>query len=104
MFQHSHKEPLPLQCQNPDSEKGRSSSRYGSTSRKAIISSSKPSSSGEFSEGRSSRLVSSSGRLSTTQRIQPGYDSRQSSFSRTAGGRSSRDDPLRSFEMLSIRK
>ncbi|KAJ0052786.1 hypothetical protein Pint_01704 [Pistacia integerrima] len=89
---------------NPDTDKVRSSSRYGSTSRKAIISSSKPSSSGEFSESRSSRLVSSSGRLSTTQRTQPGYESRQSSFSRTAGGRSNRDDPLRSFEMLSIRK
>ncbi|KAH9785325.1 Casein kinase 1-like protein 9 [Citrus sinensis] len=90
---------------NPDSEKGRSSSRYGSTSRKAVIASTKPGSSGEFSECRSSRLVSSSGRLSTTQRLQSGYDSRQSSFNRTAGGRiCTRDDPIRSFEMLSIRK
>ncbi|KAH9785332.1 Casein kinase 1-like protein 9 [Citrus sinensis] len=61
----------------------------------------KPGSSGEFSECRSSRLVSSSGRLSTTQRLQSGYDSRQSSFNRTAGGRiCTRDDPIRSFEML----
>ncbi|KAH9729294.1 Casein kinase 1-like protein 9 [Citrus sinensis] len=90
---------------NPDSEKGRSFSRYGSTSRKAVIASTKPGSSGEFSECRSSRLVSSSGRLSTTQRLQSGYDSRQSSFNRTAGGRiCTRDDPIRSFEMLSIRK
>ncbi|KAH7577692.1 hypothetical protein JRO89_XS01G0285700 [Xanthoceras sorbifolium] len=89
---------------NPDSEKGRNSSRYGSSSRKAIISSSKPSSSGEYSESRSSRLVSSSGRLSTTQRTQPAYESRQSSFSRNAASRSTRDDPIRSFELLSIRK
>ncbi|XP_044492551.1 casein kinase 1-like protein 6 isoform X2 [Mangifera indica] len=101
---HKTAEDLPSSKQIPDTDKGQSSSRYGSTSRKAIISSSKPSSSGEFSESRSSRLVSSSGRLSTTQRTQPGYDSRQSSFSRTAGGRSNHDDPLRSFEMLSIRK
>ncbi|KAH9729290.1 Casein kinase 1-like protein 9 [Citrus sinensis] len=53
-------------------------------SRLTVIASTKPGSSGEFSECRSSRLVSSSGRLSTTQRLQSGYDSRQSSFNRTA--------------------
>ncbi|KAJ7972628.1 putative Casein kinase [Quillaja saponaria] len=84
-----------------DAEKVRSSSRYGSTSRRAVISS-KPSSSGEHSEGRAGRLVSSGGRPSTTHRIQPGYEAKQSSFTRTARG--NRDDPLRSFELLSIRK
>ncbi|KAB1223772.1 Casein kinase I isoform delta-like [Morella rubra] len=84
-----------------DSDKGRSSSRYGSTSRKAVVSSSKPRSSGENSEGR--RLVSSSGLPSTTHRGQPGFESKPS-YTRTMGARGTRDDPLRSFEHLSIRK
>ncbi|XP_030463941.1 casein kinase 1-like protein 10 [Syzygium oleosum] len=85
-----------------DSEKGRSSSRNGSTSKRAVISSSRPSSSGEPSDGRSSRLVSSSGRLSTTQRVQPGFESKSSSFTRSGATRGSRDDALRSFELLSL--
>ncbi|KAL3849980.1 hypothetical protein ACJIZ3_011862 [Penstemon smallii] len=87
----------------PDSEKGRTS-RNGSSSKRAAISSSKPSSS-EITDGRSSsRLVSSNGRFSTTHRIQPGIDTKPSSFSRTAVTKGTRDDPLRSFEFLSIRK
>ncbi|KAJ4955265.1 hypothetical protein NE237_012048 [Protea cynaroides] len=87
----------------PDSEKGRtSSSRNGSTSKRAVISSTRPSSSGEPSESRSSRLVSSSGRLSTTQRIQPGLDSKSSSLTRAVGARGARDETFRSFELLSI--
>ncbi|KAI5348079.1 PREDICTED: casein kinase [Prunus dulcis] len=85
----------------PDSERARSSSRNGSTSKRPVISNSRPSSSGEPSENRSSRLVSSSGRLSTAQRIQPGYDSK-TSFTRPAAARGGRDDTLRSFELLSI--
>lgn len=85
-----------------DSEKGRSSSRYGSTSRKAI--SSGKQGSGEHSEGRTGRIVSSSGRPSTTQRIQPGYESKPSYTRTPAAARGTRDDPLRSFELLSIRK
>ena len=87
--------------QQPDSERGRSS-RNGSTSKRPVVSSSRPSSSGEPSENRSSRLVSSSGRLSTTQRIQPGFESKTTSFTRTAATRGGRDDALRSFELLSI--
>ncbi|GFP85412.1 casein kinase i isoform delta-like [Phtheirospermum japonicum] len=83
-----------------DPERGRTS-RNGSSSKRAAISSSRPSSTGEATDGRSSRLVSSNGRSSTTQRIQPGFDPKPSSFSRPKG---SRDDPLRSFEFLSIRK
>ncbi|KAJ1424017.1 Protein kinase domain, partial [Sesbania bispinosa] len=79
----------------------RSSSRNGSASKRPVISSSRPSSSGEPSESRTSRLVSSSGRLSTTQRVQPGFESK-SSFTRAAGTRGGRDDALRSFELLSI--
>ncbi|KAI3772970.1 hypothetical protein L6452_04166 [Arctium lappa] len=72
-----------------DSEKVRSS-RNGSSAKRGAL---KPSSSGEATDGRSSRVVSSSGgRLSTSQRVQ------QSSF---AG---SSKDPLRSFEFLQIRK
>ncbi|RVW53784.1 Casein kinase 1-like protein 6 [Vitis vinifera] len=86
-----------------DSERGRTS-RNGSTSKRALISSSRPSSSGEPSEGRSSRLVSSSSRMSSSHRIQPGFESKSSSFTRTAATKGTRDDPLRSFELLSIRK
>ncbi|KAF5930495.1 hypothetical protein HYC85_031368 [Camellia sinensis] len=90
-----------------DSERGRTS-RNGSSSRRAI-STSRPTSSGEPSEIRSSRMASSGlatsgARLSTAQRIQPGVEPK-SSFSRTAIMKgSTRDDPLRSFEFLSLRK
>ncbi|XP_057985020.1 casein kinase 1-like protein 7 isoform X2 [Hevea brasiliensis] len=84
-------------------EKGRSSSRYGSNTRKAVVSNSRPSSSGEPSEGRSSRLLSSSGRLTSSQRIQPGYDPKSSTRA-VASSKGTRDDAFRSFELLSIRK
>ncbi|KAJ6306472.1 hypothetical protein OIU78_021731 [Salix suchowensis] len=87
----------------PEPEKGRSSSRYGSTSRKAIVSNSRPSSSGEPSEGRSGRLLSSGSRLTSTQRIQPGYEIK-SSQTRAAGARGTREDTFRSFDFLSLRK
>ncbi|KAL7084309.1 hypothetical protein ACP275_14G216800 [Erythranthe tilingii] len=90
-----------------DSERIRSS-RNGSSSKRPAVASSRPSSSGEATDGRSSRMVSSTGRLSTTQRIQPGIlEPKPSSFSRTAittAKGTSRDDPLRSFEFLSIKK
>ena len=86
--------------QQPDSERTRSSSRNGSSSKRPVVLSSRPSSSGEPSEIRSSRLVSSSSRLST-KRIQPGFESK-SSLSRATGTRGGRDDALRSFELLSI--
>ncbi|KAF3436130.1 hypothetical protein FNV43_RR23222 [Rhamnella rubrinervis] len=80
-----------------DSERGRNSTRYGSTSRKAVVSNNRPSSSGEQNEGRLARLSSSNGRPSPVQRIQP-------PFARTPAARgATRDDPLRSFEFLSIR-
>ncbi|XP_027094787.2 casein kinase 1-like protein 10 [Coffea arabica] len=87
----------------PDSERGRAS-RNGSSSKRAAVSSSRPSSSGEPTDSRSSRLVSSSGRLSTTQRLQPGIEPKSASFSRAGVTKGTRDDPLRSFEFLSIRK
>ncbi|CAN4091574.1 unnamed protein product [Withania somnifera] len=82
-----------------------STSRNCSSSRRAAISSSRPSSSGEPTDSRTnSRLVSSSGRLSATQRIHSGVESKPSLFSRTSVKKGSRDGPLRSFELLSIRK
>ncbi|XP_061352921.1 casein kinase 1-like protein 11 isoform X5 [Gastrolobium bilobum] len=92
---------VPSSKVQPDSNRARSSSRNGSASKRPVISSSRPSTSAEPSESRSSRLVSSNGRLSTTQRIQSGFESK-SSFTRGAGTRGGRDDALRSFELLSI--
>ncbi|CAK9161790.1 unnamed protein product, partial [Ilex paraguariensis] len=87
--------------QRVDSQRGRIS-RPSSASKRAVVSSSRPSSSGEPSENRPSRLGSSSGRLSTSQRIQPGIESKSSSFTRAAATRGERDDTLRSFELLTI--
>ncbi|XP_042027586.1 casein kinase 1-like protein 10 isoform X1 [Salvia splendens] len=83
-----------------DSERGRLS-RTGSSSKRAVVSSSRPSSSGEPSDNRHSRLGSGSGRISTTQRLQPGFESKSSSFTRAAA-RGIRDETLRSFELLTI--
>ncbi|KAH6809026.1 casein kinase I [Perilla frutescens var. frutescens] len=83
-----------------DSEKGRVSRT--STSKRAMASSSRPSSSGEPSENRHAKVGSGGGRLSTTQRVQPGFESKTSSFTRTAAARGVRDETLRSFELLTI--
>lgn len=89
----------------PDAERGHTSRNGSSSKRLLVLSSGRPSSSGEANENRTSRLVSgTTGRLSTTQRIQPGFESKSSSFTRptaaTRGGRG--DDQIRSFEFLSI--
>ncbi|XP_021632934.1 casein kinase 1-like protein 10 isoform X2 [Manihot esculenta] len=84
-------------------EKGRSSSRYGSNTRKAVISNSRPSSSGEPSEGRSGRLLSNSGRLTSSQRLQPGFEPKSSTRA-VAPSKGPREDTFRSFELLAIRK
>lgn len=89
------------QMQQPDSEKGRTS-RNGSSSKRAAVSSTRPSSSGEAIDGRTGKLVPSGGRISTTQRAQSGAEQKPSAFTRATKG--TRDDPLRSFEFLSIRK
>ncbi|XVF81013.1 hypothetical protein PTKIN_Ptkin15bG0122200 [Pterospermum kingtungense] len=85
---------------HPDSDKKRSSSRYGSTSRRAAVGS-RPSPD-EPNDATQNRLVSSGGRMSTTQRIQLPFEAKTSS--RAAPGRSRDDHPLRNFELLSIRK
>ncbi|OWM71668.1 casein kinase 1-like protein 10 [Punica granatum] len=79
-----------------------STSRHGSTSKRALVSSSRPSSSGEPNDSRISRLVSSSGRLSTSQRILAESEPRLSSLSRPTSSRGIRDNQLRSFELLTI--
>ncbi|XP_060215890.1 casein kinase 1-like protein 11 isoform X2 [Lycium barbarum] len=83
------------------SERGRVS-RTGSTSRRAVMSSSRPGSSGERTDNRAGRLGSSSGRLSTSQKTQPGFEAKSSSISRAAVAKGSRDNALRSFELLTI--
>lgn len=90
--------------QQPETEKGRSSSRYGSNTRKAVVSSSRPSSSGEPSDSRSGRLLSGSGRLTSSQRLQSGFEPKSSSQTRAVTAKGSREDTFRSFEFLTIRK
>ncbi|KHG20826.1 hypothetical protein F383_06417 [Gossypium arboreum] len=86
---------------HPDSDKRYSSSRYGSTSRKAVVTS-RPGSSSEPHDILQNRQVSSSSRMSTTQRLLA-FESKTSNRSATVKG--SRDNhPLRSFELLSLRK
>ncbi|KAL5702326.1 non-specific serine/threonine protein kinase [Ranunculus cassubicifolius] len=90
-----------------ETERGRtSSSRNGSSSKRAVMGSNRPSSSScEPGESRSSRLASSSARVSSTtnsSRYQPGFESRSSTFTRATAARGARDDPLRNFELLSI--
>ncbi|CAM8963188.1 unnamed protein product [Rhodiola kirilowii] len=87
----------------PDTERGRSSSRQ-EASKRPVTTLHKPSSSCEPSD-RSSRIqsISLSDRLSSTQRPPSGIDqSKSSSFTRTAAPRGT--DLFRSFEFLSIRK
>ncbi|KAL6185122.1 hypothetical protein ACLB2K_041257 [Fragaria x ananassa] len=83
-----------------DSGRTRSSSRYGSISKWPVISSSRPSSSGEPGKSRSSRLVSSSGRDDALRRA-PVYESK-ASYTCISAARGGRDDALTSFEFLSI--
>ncbi|KAI3968854.1 hypothetical protein MKX01_029004 [Papaver californicum] len=101
--QHKNSEGVPSSKEvAPGTERGRrSSSRNDSTSKRTIVSSTRPTS-GEPSDSRSSRLLSSSSR-SATQRVQPRLDSTKStSVSRITSGRTVRDDALRSFELLSM--
>lgn len=98
--------------QQADSE--RRPSRNGSSSKRALMPNSRPSSSGEHNENRASRLSSGNNtattRLSSTHQrtTQPGFESKSSSFTRipatrgTGGGGHHRDETLRSFELLTI--
>ncbi|KAK8541547.1 hypothetical protein V6N13_137842 [Hibiscus sabdariffa] len=84
-----------------DSDRKRSTSRYGSTSRKAVIAS-RASSAGEVHDVPQHRLLSTGGRISNTQRVQLAVEAKAA---RTAAGRGSRDDDLlRSFELLALKR
>jgi hypothetical protein len=74
--------------------------RYESNSRRAVISSSKPNYSGDHT----GRMASNGGRPSAAHRGQPVYETRQPTFARNGSMRGNRDDPLRSFELLTIRR
>lgn len=64
--------------------------RNESATKRAVMSNSRPGSSGELSENRSSKLFSSG-----AQKIQPGQEPKSSA-------RLGRDDALRSFDLLTI--
>lgn len=94
-----------------DLEKSRaSSSRNGSASKRAVMPSTRLSSSGgehtEHQPSRASRLLSSSSAGRTAQRLHQSVgleNTRSSSLSRTAGVKNSRDEPpYRSMELLSL--
>ncbi|KAM0026762.1 putative protein kinase CK1-CK1 family [Helianthus debilis subsp. tardiflorus] len=86
----------------PDSEKVRTSRNGSSSKRASFLSSNKPSSSAEATDGRTSRHMSSSGaRLSTIQR---GYDNKPSPTGLSGTSKGGREDLLRSFDFLQIRK
>ncbi|GAA0140267.1 non-receptor serine/threonine protein kinase [Lithospermum erythrorhizon] len=101
---HRPSEDLPSSKQVQLDSSNRTPFRSGSSSKKAGMVSTGRADSSDPTEGRSGRLVSSSGeRLSTTRRIQSGTEPK-TLFSRAAIGKGSHDDPLRSFEFLSVRK
>ncbi|WOK94352.1 hypothetical protein Cni_G03054 [Canna indica] len=96
----SSKEPV-------DPEKTRPTSRNGSTSRRAALSGSRPSSIEPIEAHhhiRTSRIFSSSSRPSSSQRVQqPVVESRSQSISRSAAVRGTRNESLlRSFDLLSL--
>lgn len=84
-----------------DSERGHVS-RTGSTSKRAVVSTTRPSSSGEPSDIRIGRLGSGRDRLPTMQRLLPGFESKSSTITRPQPTRAVRDDALRSFDLLRI--
>lgn len=87
--------------QQTDSERGRASRT--NASKRAVASSSRPSTSAEANDNRQTKLGPGGGRISTTQRLQPaGYDSKTSSYTRAGATRGVRDETLRSFELLTI--
>jgi casein kinase 1 epsilon len=79
----------------PSSAKEVHESRNGSTSKRGVISSTRPGSSAEPSENHSSRLFSSGSRHATTQRVPQSYES-------AAAARPGHEDAIRNFELLTI--
>ncbi|CAN1245164.1 Casein kinase 1-like protein 11 [Linum grandiflorum] len=88
--------------QQPEAEKGRSTSRHGSNSRRAILPNIKQTSSGDHGDGRLTRTHHSAGHISSTQRILPAYEPIKSSGARAAA--KSREESLKSFEFLTLNR
>ncbi|KAE8685044.1 Casein kinase I isoform epsilon [Hibiscus syriacus] len=83
------------------SDKKRSSTRYGSTSRRAVIAS-RASSAGELNDIPQNRRQPTGGRIPNTQRVHLAVEAKAARF--TAGRGSSDDDLLRSFKLLALKK
>lgn len=56
------------------------------------------------SRGHHAGMTPGKGHPTTTHRIQPMYETKQATYARNGSTRRHRDDPLRSFELLNIRK
>ncbi|AQK44846.1 Putative casein kinase family protein [Zea mays] len=95
---------MPSKTVDSDKIRPSSSSRNGSTSRRAVLSSSKPSSSGDPSDpNRVGGLApSSSIRPLSAQRAHHSGGTEIKSLSWSKMGRSSHDDAIRNFELLSL--
>ncbi|CAA0817432.1 casein kinase I-like 10 [Striga hermonthica] len=84
-----------------DSDRGRLS-RPDSSSKRATLSTSRPSSAGEPGENRHTRLSSGIHRSSSNRRLPPGVEPKSSSVTRASAARGVRDENLKSFELLTI--
>lgn len=90
-----------LLLQHIDSERGHVS-RTGSTSKRAVVSRTRPSSSVEPSDNRNGQLGSGRDHPSTMQRLLPGFESKSSTLTQPNHTRVVRDDTFRSFDLLTI--
>ncbi|CAN1292256.1 Casein kinase 1-like protein 6 [Linum perenne] len=91
----------------PEAEKGRSTSRHGSNSRRAILPNGRPSSSGDHVDSRMKRTNQAAGHMtSSMQRILPVYDPVKTSGARAAAAATvkSREESLKSFEFLTLNR
>ncbi|CAN0885965.1 Casein kinase 1-like protein 11 [Linum grandiflorum] len=91
----------------PEAEKGRSTSRHGSSSRRAILPNGRPSSSGDHVDSRMKRTHQPAAHMtSSTQRILPVYEPIKSSGARAAAAAAvkSREESLKSFEFLTLNR
>ncbi|XP_021768823.1 casein kinase 1-like protein 10 [Chenopodium quinoa] len=82
-------------------------SRVSSTTRRATaVTSNRPTSSSDLGENRAGRLASNGSHRhsSNVQRLHQGIESRPTSRTRASASRGIRDDHIRSFELLSLRK
>ncbi|KAE8664863.1 hypothetical protein F3Y22_tig00112738pilonHSYRG00698 [Hibiscus syriacus] len=86
-----------LEDKHQDTDKKRSTSRYGRTARRAVIVS-RASSASEVDDILQNRRLPTSGRILNTQRVQLAIEA-------NAALRGSRyDSPIRSFELLNLKK